>query len=306
MYRWMLRLAGLFAFVIILALAAQTAGADNPPGAKLFATYCAACHGDAGNGSIAPAVGKDKYLSAHDDAAIAKAIADGMPSTGMPAWSKSKGGALTDEQVKDIVAYLRSLATTNVSVPSTLSQPVASTAPAQTKLTVDQTTNADGEVVLNAFLKEYNGTPVSGATIAFSRATSFGIVDLGTAKTGVNGTAMLVLPQVPESAREVTLAFQGDKNLDASATRVVLEPRTIVTTSSGDFNSSAVQLSLDEPLLPPEGSLITPNPPLLPTTLLVLVVGCIWATYGYVVYQLFGIWKDSHKVRENVLRRERT
>jgi mono/diheme cytochrome c family protein len=64
------RLAGLVGFAFLFARAAQPARADDPPGAKLFATYCAGCHGAAGKGGFAPAIGDEKFLSAHEDAAI--------------------------------------------------------------------------------------------------------------------------------------------------------------------------------------------------------------------------------------------
>ncbi len=292
------------ALVLLFAFAAQPARADDPPGAKLFTTYCAACHGAGGKGGFAPAIGTEAYLTAHDNAAITQATRDGVIGKGMPAWSKSKGGTLTDDQIADIVAYLRSLApatTAPVPVPSAVAPPTPNVVYVQTKLAVTQSTNAEGDTVLVATLKEYNGYPVGSAVIAFSRATTFGIVDLGTAKTDSLGNAALVLREQPESAREVAATFKGDKNLEASAAEIVLEQPTLAI-SSGNINTNGVRLSVDEPLLAPEGSLITPNPPLLPTMLFVLVVGCVWATYGFVISQVIGIWKSGRiQKRDNVL-----
>lgn len=298
-------------FVLLFAFAAQTTRADDPPGAKLYATYCAACHGAGGKGGFAPALGSEKYLNEKDDAAITQATREGIVAKGMPAWGQSKGGALTDDQIGDIVAYLRSLyptlalasgTTTAAPAPTAVAQPGTTGVVVQTKLAVTQSIGAEGETVVNATLKTYDGTPVGGAAIAFSRATTFGVVDLGTAKTNANGIAALTLAQVPAEAREVTAAFKGDKNLDASAARIALQPRRVAS-ASGDFNVDNVRLSLDEPLLAPEGSLITPNPPLVPTTIFALVVGCVWAMYGYVISQVVGIWKSGRNApRENTLR----
>lgn len=288
--------------VLLFAFVVQSTRADDPPGAKLYTTYCAACHGAAGKGGVASAVGSEKYLSARDDAAITQATRDGVPGKGMPAWSKSKGGTLTDDQIADIVAYLRSLGPASAPVPSTGTPPTGIPVFAQTKLTVTQSTNADGDAILSATLKKYDGTPVSDARITFSRATTFGVIDLGTVKTDANGVAALVLPQVPSSANEVAAVFKGDKDWDASTAKIALEPPGVAT-SFADVNTSDVRLSVDEPLLPPEGSLITPNPPLLPTTIFALIVGGVWATYGYVMYQVYGIWKRGRTVaRSNVLR----
>jgi mono/diheme cytochrome c family protein len=288
---------------LLFAFAAQTARADDPPGAKFYATYCAACHGASGKGGFAPAIGSEKYLSAKNDAAITQATRDGVTAKGMPAWSKSKGGALTDDQIADIVTYLRSLApAASAPAQNATAEPATNSVLAQTKLTVAQSTNAEGDTILGATLKDNDGTPVSGAVIAFSRAATFGTVDLGTAKTDANGIAALVLHEVPDSAREVMAAFKGDKNLGASAIKIVLEPPTVAT-SGGNFKVSGTRLSVDEPLLPPEGNLITPNPPLVPTVILALVVGCVWTTYGYVMYQVYRIWRRRRgETRENILR----
>ena len=303
----MLKKSTILIFLMSLfVLFAQPARADDPPGAKLFATYCGGCHGAAGKGGFAPAIGDEKFLSAHDDAAITKITAEGVATKGMPAWSKTKGGTLTDSQIADIIAYLRSLApgasAAAQTAPAAPSAPQAATNTVfvQTKIEISQLVDADGNTVVSALLKEYNGYPVAGETIAFSRPTLFGALDLGTAKTGANGIASVTLTDVPENA-QIAAVFKGDKNWVASSTQAALEPRAVA--SSGNFNSSGVKLSVgDEPLLAPEGSLITPNPPLLPTALFVFVVGCVWAMYGLVVSQVVGIWRDGRMAdRQNTL-----
>jgi len=298
----MLRLVALFVVIIPVALVVSTVSADEPPGAKLYTTYCAACHGANGSGGMAAAIGTAKYLSANDDATIARVIGNGVPTKGMPTWSKSKGGALTDDQITSIVAYLRSLVGSSASA-SSAPQSSQNTFLIQTRLVLAQSDSADGETVINALLQEYTGYPVRSASLTFTRATSWGVVELATAKTGADGIATIVLPDVPEAALEVSASFKGDQRLGASGDKIILEPRTLVRTSSGNLDTSAVMLSVEEPLLPPEGSLITPNPPLLPTAMLALVVGTIWAIYAHVVYQLYGIWKQGRTApRRNAAR----
>lgn len=298
------RLTVLVGFVLLLALAVQPARADDPAGAKLFATDCAACHGAGGKGGAAPAIGSEEFLNAHDDAAITKTTAEGVMAKGMPAWSKAKGGTLTDSQIADIVAYLRSLApsATAQTAPATptAAQATANAIYVETKIEVSQVVDADGNIVVNALLKEYNGYPVSGENIAFSRPTLFGALDLGTAKTGANGLATTTLTNIPENGK-IAAVFAGDKNWVASSTETALEPRSVVM--AGAFNSNGVNLSLvDQPLLAPEGSLITPNPPLVPAALFLLVVGFIWTLYALVVSQVVGIWRAGRTAnRQNTL-----
>ncbi len=288
----MIRMTAVLAFVILIALMANTVRADEPPGAKLYATYCAACHGANGSGSMATAIGTAKYLSANDDAAIAQMIGNGVPTKGMPTWSKSKGGALTDDQIASIVAYLRSLAGASAYASSAAQSPQNAFL-IQTRLVLAQSDSTAGETMINALLQEYSGYPVRGALLVFTRPTSWGVVEIGAAKTGANGIATIVLLEMPEAAREVSAAFKGDQRFNASTDKIILESRIPVNTSSGSLGSGAIQLSLDEPLVPPDGNLISPNPPLLPTVILALVVGTIWAIYSHVVYQVYGIWKQG-------------
>ncbi len=301
------RLAGLIGLALLFIFAAQPARADDPPGAKLFVTYCAGCHGAAGKGGFAPAIGDEKFLSAQDDAAITRSTTEGITAKGMPAWSKAKGGTLTDSQIADIVTYLRSLAPGASAQTAPVSPSVPQTATnivfVQTKIEISQSVDPYGNTLVTALLKEYNGYPVAGETIAFSRPTLFGALDLGAAKTGANGIASLTLTDTPESG-QIAAVFKGDKSWDASSTQVALEPRAVASSSS--FNANGVRLSVgDEPLLAPEGSLITPNPPLVPTALFALVVGCVWAMYGFVIYQVYGIWKNGRVAeRKNTFTRK--
>lgn len=290
--------------VSLVLFAAQTARADDLPGAKLFATYCAECHGVAGKGGFASAIGGEKFLGSYSDEVIAQITGDGIMTERMPAWNKAKGGKLTDAQIADIVAYLRSLssASTTAAAPAPV---VASNADlveyAQTKMTVTQSFNADGQPVLNVQLLRSDDTPVVGAPIVFERSTTFGNMDLGTVTTDKLGAASLVLLEVPESARLVDINFKGDTKLGSSSGKIVLQSAAASTFEN--VNLIGVRMSIgDEPLLQPEGSLITSNPPLVPTLLFTLVVLGVWSTYGYVIFQVIGIWKSKPNTRrENKL-----
>lgn len=75
-------------------------------GDRLFDILCASCHGTDGYGSrMAPALNNALFLGNTADAQIRQIIAMGVPGTVMPAWSSR----LSDAQMNDLIAYLRSL-----------------------------------------------------------------------------------------------------------------------------------------------------------------------------------------------------
>ena len=213
----------------------------------------------------------------------------------MPAWNKANGGTLTDAQIADIVVYLRSISSMPAAPAATEAAAAATEEPvayAQTKMTVTQSFNAAGLPVLNAQLLSGDDTPVAGVSVVFERSTIIGTMDLGTVKTNKLGVASLVVLGAPEAARLVDINFKGSLKLGSSSARIVLQPAA--ASSPEKANPGGVTMSLsDEPILRPEGSLITPNPPLVPTLLFVLVVLGVWSAYGYVLTQVIGIWKSK-------------
>jgi len=72
-------------------------------GLAVYQGACEACHLASGRGVAEGGIGKDLavWLGDHDDEAVVVAILGGRP--GMPAF----GGSLTDEQIADVVAWLR-------------------------------------------------------------------------------------------------------------------------------------------------------------------------------------------------------
>ena len=88
-------------------------------GQKLYMTYCSSCHGDKGRGDgaagkalpIKPADHTDgNLMNSFSDDFLMTIISKGGPAVGkssfMPAW----GGVLKDNQLQDLLAYLRSIA----------------------------------------------------------------------------------------------------------------------------------------------------------------------------------------------------
>jgi len=106
-------LAVLFGFLLFISM---VDAAERPE--DIYKTYCWQCHGMRGNGmgvnipdmSVQPRNHTDtKEMSVRSDDELFKAIKEGGRSIGksllMPAW----GGVLSDEEIKGLVGYLRTL-----------------------------------------------------------------------------------------------------------------------------------------------------------------------------------------------------
>ena len=119
----MKRLSCVTALIISLAVVllgtALVARAGSPDeGKKLYEQYCATCHGQSGKGDGPAAAALDpkprdhtnkEYMSKLSDDDLLKVIKNGGASIGkspiMPPW----GAALKDDQIKDVIAYVRTL-----------------------------------------------------------------------------------------------------------------------------------------------------------------------------------------------------
>ena len=77
-------------------------------GKALFTANCTLCHGNNGEGTPGrPALNDKSLLSNTSDDTLFSIISSGVPNTEMPAWNQSHGGPLTDENVLQLVAFLR-------------------------------------------------------------------------------------------------------------------------------------------------------------------------------------------------------
>ena len=75
--------------------------------AILYSQNCAGCHGQDGQGSAALGLANPIYLAIASDDTIRRVTAHGIPGTLMPAFAKSSGGTLTDEQIEVLVREMR-------------------------------------------------------------------------------------------------------------------------------------------------------------------------------------------------------
>jgi len=76
--------------------------------AVLYRVNCAGCHGRDGRGNAALALANPVYLAIASHETIRRVISNGIGGSLMPAFAKSSGGTLTDEQIEIIVREMRS------------------------------------------------------------------------------------------------------------------------------------------------------------------------------------------------------
>lgn len=76
-------------------------------GRALFAENCAMCHGEEGEGVDGPPLNDKSFLASTSDEAIFSLVGSGVPGTEMPAWNQSYGGPFTDEQIRQLVDFIR-------------------------------------------------------------------------------------------------------------------------------------------------------------------------------------------------------
>ena len=98
---------------------APAAAPDAARGKLQFENYCVSCHGPRGDGdgpvaaSLDPRpahLGDRAYMSAKQDDYLFQVIKNGGASVGRSPMMAPWGGSLSDAQIRDVIAYIRSLA----------------------------------------------------------------------------------------------------------------------------------------------------------------------------------------------------
>jgi mono/diheme cytochrome c family protein len=87
-------------------------------GEELYAEHCADCHGAEGEGGeikdrpgeVTAPINSEDSLVTHFDDTIAQIISFGQPGEGMQAFGRAYGGPLSDQQIRAIIAFMRSWA----------------------------------------------------------------------------------------------------------------------------------------------------------------------------------------------------
>jgi glucose/arabinose dehydrogenase len=96
-----------FVFVAVIAMARQVPAPTpqrNVP--RLYGELCANCHGPELQGAQAQSLVDDEWKFGGDDESLARSIRDGHPEAGMP----PMGGALTEEEIRGLVIFIREAA----------------------------------------------------------------------------------------------------------------------------------------------------------------------------------------------------
>jgi cytochrome c oxidase cbb3-type subunit III len=75
--------------------------------AAIYNLNCAGCHGADGKGNAALGLANPVYLAIASDETIRHVITSGIRGSLMPAFAKSAGGTLTDEQIEILVREMR-------------------------------------------------------------------------------------------------------------------------------------------------------------------------------------------------------
>jgi cytochrome c oxidase cbb3-type subunit III len=73
----------------------------------LYAHNCAGCHGPNGKGGASIALANPLYLAIANDSTMRRLTTNGVSGTMMPAFAKSAGGMLTEQQIDVIVRGIR-------------------------------------------------------------------------------------------------------------------------------------------------------------------------------------------------------
>jgi mono/diheme cytochrome c family protein len=113
-------LAGTYTALVVVSVA----GCDGLPGGpteaerplrpsqvkdftQLYSQNCSGCHG--ADGKFGPALPLDNpvYLALADDAALRRAIAQGVPGTAAPPFARGAGGVLADDQIDILIKGMR-------------------------------------------------------------------------------------------------------------------------------------------------------------------------------------------------------
>ncbi len=92
---------------------------DKSEGKKLYLTYCSSCHGDNGKGDGPAARSLPVKPANHTDGAVMNQLTDkflleiiskGGSAVGKSAMMPGWGGQFKENQLRDVVAYVRSMA----------------------------------------------------------------------------------------------------------------------------------------------------------------------------------------------------
>lgn len=108
----------LFMLLVMAILAAPAQAQNQTDGKNLYTSYCTACHGEKGKGDGMAAKGLPAKPADHTNGAIMNQLSDnylieviskGGSAVGKSAFMPAWGSSLNEKQIRDIVAFIRSI-----------------------------------------------------------------------------------------------------------------------------------------------------------------------------------------------------
>ncbi len=129
-----------------------------------------------------------------------------------------------------------------------------------------------------ATLREPRGRPMAGQEVSFARRTAFGWVALATVTTDATGTAAMTIPETRKTL-QLRADVEGTEALGPA-------------TATARWQAAAAPVQPERPgagalrVFTDQAELISPNPPPLLLLFLGLILGGVWGTYVYVLYEL--------------------
>ncbi len=106
-------------FLLVFQDSGSVSAQNEAEGKNLYATYCSSCHGEKGKGDGVASKSLPVKLADHTNGSIMNQLSDKLlfdvisnggnsvgKSSMMPGW----GNQLNEKQIRDIIAYLRSIA----------------------------------------------------------------------------------------------------------------------------------------------------------------------------------------------------
>lgn len=86
------------------AALAQEGEGDPVRGGELYVENCAVCHGVEGQGRVGASL--EAFPGIDPGTEIEAVVAEGVAGSLMPAWSQARGGPLSEQDIRDIAAYV--------------------------------------------------------------------------------------------------------------------------------------------------------------------------------------------------------
>lgn len=154
------------------------------------------------------------------------------------------------------------------------------------------------ELSIVARMTSHDERPVAGIVVKFYVNTSFGPMLIGSATTDNSGVASITYTGPLHKTMQIIAVFTGSGSFAMSSASMVVsvEARRIEQEPVG------LPYSLGQNALPDIRAVGVPLQSALTIVgILGLIVGSIWSIYGYVAYQLLGVWKGAKQRKPDTL-----